>query len=346
MTTVPGQSARWSGVSAAVFYGVLSGSMSFVNKVVLSTLGFHFPCFIMLCQMILTASVFKCLGILGHLCLPPATFTNLKLCWLPSILGLFHSVLSLHALGGMNVAMYTILKRCVPLMNLLLTPCLLQKGAPSLPVVGSVMVMTAGCVFTGLGDLTFDLTAYTFGMLSVFSQSLYLTLVQSLSSQHETLSAADIAYLNSLNCIPLLLLYTTATSEFTQILDFPDLHSIKFLVAFLVVISMGCALNYSVFLCTTLTSALTLSVVGVMKSVVVVIVGLFTFGGVQLSVLGGMGVTLNTLGSGWYTYAKYQEKIGSVKMEVESATQELVSEFTMGNGHLTNNQALTGIKLT
>ncbi|XP_022084810.1 UDP-galactose/UDP-glucose transporter 7-like [Acanthaster planci] len=323
---VPGQSPRWPGVVAALFYGVLSGSMSFVNKAVLTMLGFHFPCFLMLCQMLFTAALLRCLGALGRVSLPLATLANLRLCWLPSFFGLFHSVLSLQALDGMNVAMYTILKRCVPLVTLLLAPCLPTKGAPSLFVVVSIAVMTLGCVFTGLGDLTFDLAAYTFGLLSVFSQALYLTLVQSLSLQENTLSAAGIAYLNSLNCLVPLLLYTAYTSEFARVWDFPDLHSSRFLLAFLVVISMGCALNYSVFLCTTLTSALTLSVVGVMKSVVVVMVGLFVFGGVKLSVLGGVGVALNTLGSSLYTYAKYREKTGvAIEADHTSTSQNLVS---------------------
>ena len=156
--------------------------------------------------------------------------------------------------------------------------------------------------------MTFDLAAYTFGLLSVFSQALYLTSVQSLSLQEDTLSASSIAYLNSLNCLIPLLLCTAYTSEFSQVWAFPDLSSPRFLLAFLLVITMGCALNYSVFLCTTLTSALTLSVVGVTKSVVVVMVGLFAFGGVKLSLLGGGGVALNTLGSSLYTYAKYREK--------------------------------------
>ena len=41
-----------AGLAAAVFYGVCSGSMSFINKAVLTTYDFDFPCFIMFSQMV------------------------------------------------------------------------------------------------------------------------------------------------------------------------------------------------------------------------------------------------------------------------------------------------------
>ena len=52
-------------------------------------------------------------------------------------------------------------------------------------------------------------------------------------------------------------------------------------MTFLTLISLGAVLNYSLFLCTALTSALTTSLVAVAKSVIQTAVGFFVFGGVK-----------------------------------------------------------------
>ena len=199
---------------------------------------------------------------------------------------------------------------------------------------------------TGMGDLTFDLNAYTFGIMSVFAQALYLTTVQSVGLQHDAFSAVDIMYLNSINCILPLTFCTTLSSEFTQVLEFPHLSSPRFLLIYLIVISMGCALNYAIFLCTVVTSALTTSVVGVIKSIAVVIVGLFTFGGLPLTVSGVFGIAMNTLGSGWYTYDKYRAKSEDKEdMESVCSTQESDSLLKAGEKNIImNGHAHSGIK--
>ncbi|XP_033644267.1 UDP-galactose/UDP-glucose transporter 7-like [Asterias rubens] len=313
-----------AGLAAAVFYGVCSGSMSFINKAVLTTYDFDFPCFIMFSQMIFTVTLLTFLGKISQVSLPTASVHNLKICCLPSLFWLLHAVLALHALSGMNIAMYTVLKRCVPLMNLLLTPLLMKKGTPRLAVVGSVLMMTAGCFFAGMGDLTFDLQAYTYGMLSVVSQSLYLTLVQSIGMQQDAFSPAGIMYLNCLNCLLPLFAVLFLSSEISGIMDFEDLSSPRFLMIFALVVSMGCVLNYAIFLCTILTSALTTSVVGVIKSVVVVAVGMFTLGGAPVTLLSTIGICMNTLGSSWYTYDKYRARIVN-NGEVDSVSTSKVS---------------------
>ena len=73
-------------------------------------------------------------------------------------------------------------------------------------------------------------------------------------------------------------------------------HSCSILAAgffptFVLLVFSGSLLTYSQFLCAALCSALTASLVGVAKSVLQTIIGLFTFGGVRfhpLNVLGGL----------------------------------------------------------
>lgn len=73
--------------------------------------------------------------------------------------------------------------------------------------------------------------------------------------------------------------------------------------------SMGVLLNYSLFLCTEKNSALTTSLVGVLKSIMQTVIGFFTFGGVKFSVLNVFGISLNMIGGILYSYSKYKEKL-------------------------------------
>jgi hypothetical protein len=70
---------------------------------------------------------------------------------------------------------------------------------------------------------------------------------------------------------------------------------------------MGCLLNYSMFLCTMYNSALTTTIVGVLRSVATVLLG-FVFDTVPFSLVNVAGILLNTVGGVWYTYIKYSDK--------------------------------------
>lgn len=74
--------------------------------------------------------------------------------------------------------------------------------------------------------------------------------------------------------------------------------------------TLGCLLNYSMFLCTMYTSALTTTIVGVLRGVVTVLLG-FLLDTVPYSPTNIFGIALNTAGGGWYSWIKYQEKVSS-----------------------------------
>ena len=81
-----------------------------------------------------------------------------------------HSTLSLIALHGMNIPMYGAIKRCCPLVSLILSVTLLKKPRPSALLSSSIGIITLGAVLAALGDLQFDQYAYSMGALSVFAQ--------------------------------------------------------------------------------------------------------------------------------------------------------------------------------
>nr|XP_042906162.1 UDP-galactose/UDP-glucose transporter 7 isoform X1 [Parasteatoda tepidariorum] len=303
-TTKKKPPSKFGSISSAVLYGLCSFSMAFANKTVISVYKFNFPFFIMACQMILTIIFLESLKSFRVTNIPKYSLKlGLSFAW-PAFFYALHSVTALYALSGMSIPMYAAVKRCAPIITLILSVIILKKHLPSYRIVTSVFLISVGCILAGLGDLQFDLQAYAYGTFSVLVQALYLTL----SQKHlENSTALNILYLNSYNTVPLYI-FLCLFSESVEILKYGKFTDYGFLLCLGIQTSMGVLLNYSLFLCTAKNSALTTSLVGVIKSILQTVIGFFTFGGVKFNPLNVFGITLNLFGGILYSYSKYVEK--------------------------------------
>ena len=143
------QGSDCRGMLVAVIYGISSTSMSFINKLLMTTYGFNHQFFLMFAQMAFTIVVLEALRVSGRVALPrytPARGLNFLT---PSVIYAVHSVLALHALSGMNIPMYGVVKRCGPLVTLILSIVILKKGNASCRVVSSISLITVGCLIAG-----------------------------------------------------------------------------------------------------------------------------------------------------------------------------------------------------
>eukprot|EP00106_Octopus_bimaculoides_P006076 XP_014773518.1 PREDICTED: UDP-N-acetylglucosamine/UDP-glucose/GDP-mannose transporter-like [Octopus bimaculoides] len=143
------QMAYIKGFAAAFFYGSCSVLMAFLNKILMDMYGFHFPMCIMVVQMSLTVVILYALRATQLILIPPYTFKDGRLFLLPAAFYAANSVLGLFSLSHMNVAMYGVLKRCVPLATLILSVVLLRKSWPSFLTLISVIFLTVGCIIAG-----------------------------------------------------------------------------------------------------------------------------------------------------------------------------------------------------
>lgn len=305
MTSTRKQECNWDGVFAAVFYGTCSASMAFANKAIISSYNFDVPFLILVLQMLVSIAMVEILMLCGWNKLPPYTFERGRMFLLPSICAALHSSLSLIALKGMNIPMYGALKRCTPMVNLILSVVILHKPFPSCLIISSIMLITVGCLIAGIGDLSFDAAAYIIGSLSVVVQGMYQTLIQ--KAAEKNLSVFEIFQLNCYNCLPMFAIGSIITVEPLRLANYSNLGDFGFICCLLLVVVLGSILNYSLFLSTSLNSALTTSLIGVLKSVLQTIIGFFTFGGVAYSPVNVTGIVLNSLGGAFYTYAKLKE---------------------------------------
>jgi len=155
--------------------------------------------------------------------------------------------------------------------------------------------------------MSFDPVGYACGALSNVAQATYLILVQ--RATNGKLSSVESLQLNSINTLPFLILLTVLKGEISDMRSYDQFHSVSFYVVFFLAISCGCLLNYSLFLCTMMTSAITTSVVGGIKALTQTIIGIFTFGGVSHNLPTALGISMSVTGGLSYIFAKYRESV-------------------------------------
>ncbi|KAM3208306.1 hypothetical protein ACQJBY_063148 [Aegilops geniculata] len=174
---------------------------------------------------------------------------------------------ALASLKGVNIPMYIAIKRLTPLA-VLVSGFLRGKGKPSTQVSLSVVCTALGVLVAALGDFSFDLYGYSMALISVFFQTMYLILVEK-SGADDGLSSMELMFYNSILSIPFLFFIIVATGEFPHSLSVlsEKTASASFSVILLISLVMGIVLNYTMFWCTIVNSALTTTIVGVLKGV-------------------------------------------------------------------------------
>lgn len=125
-------------------------------------------------------------------------------------------------------------------------------------------------------------------------------------------STSELLWYNAIIALPLLTVITAANGEFNKIgtaaaKGLPAHGPLYFYVMVVGAATLGMALNYSMFLCTLHNSALTTTIVGVLRGVATVLLG-FALDTVPFSPVNVAGITLNTAGGVWYSWIKFREK--------------------------------------
>nr|XP_032828643.1 solute carrier family 35 member D3 [Petromyzon marinus] len=304
---VRGRRAR--GVLTAVAHGLTSASLNLLLKVLLSTLRFPYLTLLQLSSSLLSALTLESLRRCGLVTLPPFGASPARAFAPVTLLSVLHSTLTLLSLRGLSLPTYVVFKRCLPLVTLALGAALLRGGRPTLGVVASVVVTTAGAVLAGIGDVTSDPVAYATGVLAVLVHGVFLVLIQRTCTDNLGGPLAA-QYAISISASPLLLAYSLASQEAIHVWAFPGWHDGAVVAAFLGSAALAALLGLTTVACTAFNSAVTTSFVGVVKSVLTISVGMLVLrdpAAEPPSVLFLSGLALNTVGSIFYCVAKYWE---------------------------------------
>ncbi|KAA8522995.1 hypothetical protein F0562_009418 [Nyssa sinensis] len=122
------------------------------------------------------------------------------------------------------------------------------------------------------------------------------------------LNSFGLMWCNGIICGPILLFWTSIRGDLEVTLNFPHLFSLGFQAVMMLSCIMAFLLNYYVFLNTTLNSALTQTICGNLKDLFTIGFGWLLFGGLPFDLLNVVGQSLGFLGSCLYAYCKLKGK--------------------------------------
>ncbi|CAA6675092.1 unnamed protein product [Spirodela intermedia] len=274
------------GAIAALSYMACAVLLVMFNKAALSS--YSFPCanVITLFQMVCSSSILYAMRRWGIITFtigepwmvpdkssPSLVPLTTLLQTLPlSLTYLLYMVASMESVRGVNVPMYTTLRRTTVVFTITVEYLLTgQKYPPS--VFSSVFLIVFGAFLAGARDMSYDSYGYAIVLVSNISTAIYLATIARLGKS-SGLNSFGLMWCNGNKGVMLL----------------------SCIMAFF--------LNYCIFLNTTLNSALTQTMCGNLKDLLTVGLGWMIFGGLPFDMLNVVGQCLGFLGSGLYAYSK------------------------------------------
>ena len=181
----------------------------------------------------------------------------------------------------------------------------------SQPVQASVYLMVVGALIAAVYDFDFSLIGYVLVALNCFFTAAYLLAIAKFGKQG--LNTFGLMYYNNIQSLPLVVLLCWLNGDFEVLSNYKYRYDMGFWICFLFQSGLAFLLNYSIFLCTNINSALATSVTGQIKNIATTAVGYFSFGDVTYNVWNVVGLAVGVVASTWYSWLKYEESERSKK---------------------------------
>lgn len=167
----------------------------------------------------------------------------------------------------------------------------------------SVGLIVIGAFVAGARDFSFDFYGYAVVFLANISTAIYLATIARIGKS-SGLNSFGLMWCNGIICGPILLVWTFLHGDLKTTMNFPHLLSPGFLAVLILSCMLAFFLNYTIFLNTTLNSAVTQTICGNLKDLFTIGLGWMLFGGLPFDILNVIGQLLGFVGSGLYAYYK------------------------------------------
>lgn len=290
-------------IGSALFFGITSFLITVVNKTVLTS--WSFPSFWVLSVGQISAAIVvlytaKLIGIISF----PSYSHEMpnKIFPLP-LIHFGNMMFGLGATQALPLPIFTAIRRVSILMTMLLEMAILG-ARPSLTIRLSVWSMVIGALVAAWDDLTFTLHGYTYVMIvNVVTAANGIYLKQKLDTVD--IGKYGIMFYNSLLIFLPALFGAWLIGDLHASYNYPHWREPIFLSQFILSCFMGFVLMYSNLLCTQYNSALTTSIVGCLKNVLVSYLGMFIGGDYIFSWWNCVGINISVIGSVFYTYVEF-----------------------------------------
>lgn len=183
--------------------------------------------------------------------------------------------------------------------------CILQV-TPSFNVQLSVFLMIFGAAIAAVQDLGFNLQGYTFVLLNDFlTASNNIVTKQKLDARSE-MNKYGLLYYCSLFMLPILFVIVWQTGDLRKISEYPDWLNPQFMPQYALSCIMGFVLMYSIMICTQFNSALTTTIIGCLKNILVTYLGMFIGGDYVYSLENFIGINISVVGSLLYSWVTFR----------------------------------------
>lgn len=296
-------------ILAALGYGISSILIQVSLKVTLTVFKFPSALFIAFFQAVFTVVALIVLKSMKYIDYPTPSFDNLKMVQPLPVIQLINVATSLVGTKALSIPMFTVLRRfSIPLT--MVGETIILRSRPDTKVKMTVALIMSGSVIAAIFDLSFDLWGYGACFASALATAMYAITSKSLLTGTNKRTKWELLFYNSAVSIPLypIILYNSGTAHTNEVFEY-DYNNILFIFMFFCSITMGFLLNFAILNNTQVNGALSTTIFGCLKNVLMTYLGILGLGGdYSFSFHNFVGINISMIGALIYSYVTFKKK--------------------------------------